>query len=127
MAHISYMRWALELVTLIPLSANAQQVEWRICLACTSNGRGPPAGHRDPALARPGRWNSLLCLSADHGRSFATGAEWLRAVWAEHHRFSELHEHATTHRRGTQAGGKTERRYDAGALKRRDDLPRCVA
>jgi hypothetical protein len=27
-AHISYMRWALELVTLIPLSANAQQVEW---------------------------------------------------------------------------------------------------
>ena len=28
MAHVSYMRWALGLVTLIPLSANAQQVEW---------------------------------------------------------------------------------------------------
>lgn len=27
-AHISYMRWALGLVMLIPLSANAQQVEW---------------------------------------------------------------------------------------------------
>jgi hypothetical protein len=27
-AHISCMKWALGLVTLIPLSANAQQVEW---------------------------------------------------------------------------------------------------
>jgi hypothetical protein len=87
----------------------------------------PPAGHRDPALARPGRRNSLLCLFADDRPSFATGAGWLRAVWAEHHRFCELHEYATTYRGGTQGGGKTERRYDAGALKRRGDLARCVA
>jgi hypothetical protein len=48
------------------------------------------AGYCHPTLARPGRWDDLLHLSADHGGAFATDRVGLCAIRPEHDRLDEL-------------------------------------
>jgi hypothetical protein len=66
--------------------------------------RGSLAGYYYPTLARPGRRDDLLHLSADHGGAFAADRVGLCAIRWQHDRFDELRR-CRSGTRGRRAAG----------------------
>ena len=105
-----YMRWFIAAAWLLPLPAAAQQQEQTVggmgeaaAHAARAAVRGSLAGHGHPTLARSGRRDDLLHLSADHGGAFATDRIGLCAIRPEHDRLDEL-SRSRTGRRGARDG-----------------------